>query len=122
MNNVSIGGNSYDVSDDSDCFDELKIYFENNGWKVLKKPHKNENGPDMVVVNSSTAYRIEIKVARRLKSGSWQVNPVEYNRRKDDFIAIKIGKSWLFRTMEEHLKLCSEEGYDSVTELYRLMN
>lgn len=106
----------------TDEYDDLKSFMENNNWKVLQKPHKNENGPDMVVTNDSTAYRIEIKVARKLKSGSWQVKPVEINRKNDDFVAIKVGRSWILRTMKEHLNLCSMDGYCSVTELYRLLN
>ena len=106
----------------NDEYNELKKIMEEIRWKVLNKPHKNENGPDMVVTNEYTAYRIEIKVARKLKSGSWQVKPVEENRKNDDFIAIKVGKMWVFREMSEHLKLCSGNGYNSVTKLYRLLN
>ena len=105
----------------SDEWDKLKTYLERIGWKVLDKPKKNENGADMTIINDKLSYRIEIKVARKLASGSWQVNPVEPNRRVDDFIAIFISGQWIFRKMTDHLKLCSENGYNAVTEIARLL-
>jgi len=105
----------------ADEWDKLKEYLEDVGWKVLDKPKKNENGADMTVVNDKISYRIEIKVARKLASGSWQVNPIEPNRRSDDFVAIFVNNKWILRKMTDHLKLCSENGYNSVTEVTRLL-
>ena len=82
------------------------------GFKSLGLDKENTNGPDLTITKKKRAYTVEIKNCRITKRGSVQVPPVEANRRKDDFIAIKTPCGIvIFETMTEHLSKCTPKGY-----------
>lgn len=97
--------------------DRVLKTFRMLGFRPLKPAKPNANGPDLWVLKNEKAYSVEIKSTRLTKRGSLQVNPVEKNRRSDDFIAIKIGDYVLVEPMEHHLKNCTPAGHRTMTNM-----
>ena len=98
-------------------------FFEKRGYKVLKAAHKNANGPDLTIVNDYCAYRIEIKTARKIKSGSIQVPPISEPRKSDDFVVVLYCKEIvLIESMRDYLRLCASDGTRSITLFANMLN
>ncbi len=92
---------------------------ETLGFKCLPQRHKNANGPDIFAVKNNYSYRVEIKKVRKLRSGAFQVPPVEATRRTDDLIAIVLPRYVLIEPMSDHLKCCSPKGTRGLSVLAR---
>jgi|SRR3990170_2073260 len=104
-----------------DILSALK-YFESTGFIVLKPKHKNANGADLIIIKNNEAFKIEIKQAEYKKNKTWQVQPIQKNRMKDDFVLI-MHKEIIVEiiAMEDHLKLCSKKGYRPMTQRMKLI-
>lgn len=97
-------------------------WFELHGCTVLKPKHKNANGPDLNVIKNDECFRVEIKQVRKIKNGSWQVDPVSEPRTIDDFVLI-LNKTNVVEliAMKNHLSLCSDSGYRIMTLEMRIL-
>ena len=99
----------------------LRIFLEDLGWAVIGK-YKKKAGPDLVASRDCEAIRVEIKLAYKNQRKSWRVNPVEKNRKEDDYICV-VYPSGFFTVypMEDHLKLCSKCGMRVLTKQAKLL-
>lgn len=72
----------------------------------------NSNGPDMWVKSTKGSPKsVEVKSVKRLKNGTYQVDPVSKERQSDDLIAILFNTEYvLIEPMKDHLKCCSKKG------------
>lgn len=100
----------------------LSKRFEANGARVLKPKHRNANGPDLTIIKNDSAYRIEVKILYKIRSGSMQTGPIEEARRNDDFVAIVFPNGFVFiEPMDEFLKLANLDGRRTFTFLNQLV-
>ena len=98
----------------------LTTAFAGLGFEVIHHPnHDGSNGPDLWVKKANgRPLSVEIKKARKGSNGTWQVDPVQKLRQRDDLIAIICSSQYvLIHPMEEHLKLCSPKGTRQMTLL-----
>ena len=101
--------------------DELSVVFNKLGMSVVYFGKRNANGPDLWVKRyGGRPLSVEIKKVAKKKNGTWQVPPVEINRRHDDLIAIRCPKGYfLIEPMADHLKACGKSGYRQLTTLLK---
>lgn len=97
-------------------------YFKLMGFKVIHYNEKEStNGVDMwVKKKDGKPLSVEIKKARKQKTGCYQVDFVQPNRINDDLIAIILNDKYvLIEEMKHHLSACSNKGFRQFTTLLK---
>lgn len=103
---------------DLDSFDLVKNEFIKFGYKVLDKPDLNDINCDMYVVGHKKCLKVEIKNVVEKKNGTWQSDYISDNQKKCDVVAAVFPSGYVFiESMEDYLKLSSENGYRQFTWL-----
>lgn len=80
----------------------------------------NGVGPDVTLTTAGgKTYTIEVKpIRKRTFCKSWIIDPVEPNRRFDDYIAYVYESGVVtIMAMQDHLRLCTSSGYRTATDL-----
>jgi Holliday junction resolvase len=102
-----------------DDFDIVKIFLEDKGFSVLEKPHKNENGPDLICHNGKRTYKIEIKKAKIHEDGnSYYCAKLYKEHYNDDYVAIVLPDNNIYvMPMELYVLKINEAGNRFINDI-----
>ena len=93
-------------------------WFAKRGLTLLPEKHCFSNGSDIVVVNGSDIWSVEVKPAQKA-DGYWRTNPVYEKRKSDDLVAIVFPCGYvLVEPMKDHLKSCNKSGQRKLNKMF----
>lgn len=91
------------------------------GHTAVAQVNASTNGPDIEVWTGKKGYRVEVKVAVKLKNGGWQIGPLA--EKNTDMLAIVMpNKRIVYSSMKDHKKIMGERGYRGVSDYINFFN
>lgn len=90
-------------------------------YTVVPQKYSAMTGPDIEVWTGKKSYKIEVKVAKKLVNGGWQVNPLE--ERHCDMLAVVLpNKRIVYSSIKDHKRLMAAGGYRGITDYVNFFN
>lgn len=94
---------------------------KDTGYILVPQTHSAATGPDIEVWTGKRSYKVEVKVAKCMTNGGWQINPLE--ERHTDLVAIVLPtKRIIYSTLKDHKRLVGPKGYRGITDYLTFFN
>ncbi len=85
------------------------------GYVVKPQTHSAAKGADIQVWTGKVGYKVEVKVAKRLTNGGWQINPLQ--EKNTDMLAIVLNSGRIiYSSYKDHARVVKGKGYRGISD------
>ena len=91
------------------------------GYTAVPQKKTSSNGADIEVWTGKKGYKVEVKVAKRMTRGGWQIAPLD--SKNADVVAIVLPKGRIiYSSIKDHERVASVKGWRGVSDYIKFFN
>lgn len=91
------------------------------GYTAIAQAKVAANGADIEVWTGKKGYKVEVKVAKRMTRGGWQISPLD--SKNADVVAVVLPNGRIiYSSIKDHEKISSVKGWRGVSDYINFFN